>query len=426
MADQQGNRAINLAPNQARQLLNQYAVEKKAAEAAGLDTPIGQSHMQKAEKIRNILYTYSKKQKQAQQQQQAQAQQQQQQQIPIAKPLQSSGIDIKQEPSLQGMNSQQQLHMKKQEILSKYQQVMQMAEKFKSSLVIIQQRKNEPDLDAKTVAYYAEKEKEMVMRIENCKKVTQQIATQLKIASQQSNNAGSPGSPIQSPGSTGIINRTRSANSIQQQSDGMDQQQMKRQKLDDGPSSFTRSSTTGNMSSLLDDKSKFDNMNIPDNLRINNTDFNNSRINNRASMLGGNAIYAPGLTMPPMSKGQIFNYDGEQVLNKRKLKELVSSIAAEKGDIDLGIDGDVEDLLLDLADEFVQNVTTFAAKLARHRHSDNLDVRDIQLPLERTWNIRIPGYSIDEIRMVKKFAPNQSHQSKLNGVNINKSVNKNS
>lgn len=306
---------------------------------------------------------------------------------------------------------------KKHDILQKYQQVMAMSEKFKINLQQIQKHKNDPGLDAKQLQYYAEKEREMIMRIENCKKVTQQIAAQLKIAQQHSNNNSLPGSP---QNNTMLMNRTRSNNSLQ------DEQGFKRQKLDDAAATaggpVTRSSTN-----LLDEKSKFDNMNIPDNLRVNNShnDYNN-RINNRASMLGGNAIYAPGLTMPPMAKGQPFNYDGEQVMNKRKLKELVASVAAEKGeDVDLGIDGDVEELLLDLADDFVQNVTTFAARLARHRHSDNLDVRDVQLPLERTWNIRIPGYSIDEIRMVKKFAPNQAHQSKINGVNINKSVNKN-
>lgn len=82
-------------------------------------------------------------------------------------------------------------------------------------------------------------------------------------------------------------------------------------------------------------------------------------------------------------------------------------------------------ILIDLADEFINSVTSFASRLAKHRHSDNLDVRDVQLHLERNWNIRIPGYSADEIRMIRKFAPSSAHNSKLNGVFINKSVNKN-
>lgn len=419
MADQ-APRAINLAPNQARQLLNQYAVEKKAAEAAGLDTPVGQSHMHKAEKIRNILYTYSKKQKQAQQ---GQGQGQGTPGSQTAAGGAGSGAQTS-GGALDALPAQ----LKKQEILSKYQQVMQMAEKFKSSLAIIQQRRAEPDLDAKTVAYYAEKEKEMVMRIENCKKVTQQIASQLKGASGGAQTAaggpnsangsspqmGSAGSPMGSAGRMGVAqggpqvgaqNGSRGAGPTL---GGVA-----------GPASFTRSNT----GPVPDDRSRFDNMSIPDSLRVSG-DTPSSRVNSRASLMGGAALYAPALTAPAMAKGQTFNYDGEQVLNKRKLRELVASVAAEKGDVDVSIDGDVEELLLDLADEFVHSLTGFAARLARHRHSDNLDVRDVQLPLERAWNVRVPGYALDEIRTVKKFTPNQAHAAKVNGVNITRSVNR--
>jgi len=117
--------------------------------------------------------------------------------------------------------------------------------------------------------------------------------------------------------------------------------------------------------------------------------------------------------------------EGDHVLQKRKLKELLRNVGADEGDGETVIDGDVEELLLDLADEFVTSVTSFACRLAKHRKVDNIDMRDVQLHLERNWNIRVPGYASDEIRSVRKFQPTAGYNQKVQGVAISKSVNKN-
>ncbi|KDQ57396.1 hypothetical protein JAAARDRAFT_78605 [Jaapia argillacea MUCL 33604] len=87
------------------------------------------------------------------------------------------------------------------------------------------------------------------------------------------------------------------------------------------------------------------------------------------------------------------NTPAEQSM-RRSIQDLVSSI-----DPNVKIESEVEDLLLDIADEFIDSVTNFGCRLAKHRGGDTLEVRDLQLHLERNHNIRIPGFSTDETRL---------------------------
>ena len=64
----------------------------------------------------------------------------------------------------------------------------------------------------------------------------------------------------------------------------------------------------------------------------------------------------------------------------------------------------------------MDQVIVSACRLAKLRQSSTLELRDIQLILERNYNIRIPGYASDELRTVRKIQPTQAWTQKLSAV----------
>ena len=57
-----------------------------------------------------------------------------------------------------------------------------------------------------------------------------------------------------------------------------------------------------------------------------------------------------------------------------------------------------------------------ACRNAKERGSKVLEIRDLQLVLERSYNIRIPGYSSDDLRTVRKVQPSPAWISKMSAV----------
>lgn len=65
-----------------------------------------------------------------------------------------------------------------------------------------------------------------------------------------------------------------------------------------------------------------------------------------------------------------------QLVSRTKLQDLVREVdAAEQ------LDEEVEDLLLQLADDFVESTVNAACLLAKHRKATTVEVRDVQLHL---------------------------------------------
>ncbi|OTF71660.1 Transcription initiation factor TFIID subunit 12-like protein [Euroglyphus maynei] len=79
-------------------------------------------------------------------------------------------------------------------------------------------------------------------------------------------------------------------------------------------------------------------------------------------------------------------------LDKQRLKELVELV-----DPNEQLEEEVEDVLLSLADDFIESLVSQACMLAKHRKSNHLDVKDVQLALDMNWNMWIPGFGVDGV-----------------------------
>lgn len=90
------------------------------------------------------------------------------------------------------------------------------------------------------------------------------------------------------------------------------------------------------------------------------------------------------------------------------MQELVRDI-----DPTLQIEDEVEEILLQLADDFVENIVNSACLLAKHRKVSKVDVKDVQLHLERNLNMWIPGFGTEELRPYKRATVTEAHKQRL-------------
>ncbi|KAK4131066.1 hypothetical protein BT67DRAFT_389209 [Trichocladium antarcticum] len=137
--------------------------------------------------------------------------------------------------------------------------------------------------------------------------------------------------------------------------------------------------------------------------------------------MGGGVMNQPALPKTPAYQ---LEGEGERILNKKKLDELVRQVCGGTAEGQEGnmLTPEVEENVLNMADSFVDNVLHQACRNAKERGSKVLEIRDIQLVLERTYNIRIPGYSSEELRTVRKVQPNSSWIKKMSAVQAAKVV----
>jgi transcription initiation factor TFIID subunit 12 len=127
------------------------------------------------------------------------------------------------------------------------------------------------------------------------------------------------------------------------------------------------------------------------------------------------------MNVPGVQKPAHFTLEGEgdHVLSKRKLDELVRQITGSVSPED-GLAPEVEECVLSMTDNFVDTVIQKACALAKLRQGQTLEVKDVQMVLERNYGIRIPGYSLDELRTVRKFQPAPGWVGKVQAVQAGK------
>ncbi|XP_059051848.1 transcription initiation factor TFIID subunit 12-like [Achroia grisella] len=97
-----------------------------------------------------------------------------------------------------------------------------------------------------------------------------------------------------------------------------------------------------------------------------------------------------------------------QLLSRPRLQELVREI-----DPTVQLDEEVEEMLLQLADDFIDTTLNASCALAKHRHAPTVELRDVQLHLERQWNMWIPGFGNDELRPYKRAAVTEAHKQRM-------------
>ncbi|RHZ70542.1 hypothetical protein CDV55_107181 [Aspergillus turcosus] len=137
----------------------------------------------------------------------------------------------------------------------------------------------------------------------------------------------------------------------------------------------------------------------------------------RPTLSGGPSHGAMGMMgQPAIQKhpGYVLEGEGQRVLSKKMLDILVRQVTG--GGEGEGLTPDAEEFILQMADDFVDDVVTAACRLAKLRPSSTLEIRDIQLVLERNYNMRISGFSTDDLRTVKKPQPTQGWTQKMSAV----------
>jgi len=106
----------------------------------------------------------------------------------------------------------------------------------------------------------------------------------------------------------------------------------------------------------------------------------------------------PPLQQPVQGFKQInLPVESNEIISRQKLQELLSQISPN-----MKLDPEVEDYLMDVADDFIESVVTFSCDLAKHRKASTLEVKDVQLHLEKNCGIRIPGLPIIEPKNIVK------------------------
>ena len=97
-----------------------------------------------------------------------------------------------------------------------------------------------------------------------------------------------------------------------------------------------------------------------------------------------------------------------QILTKQRLQDLVRDT-----DATLNLEDEVEEIILNYVDEFVDRCLNGAALIAKNRHVNTIEVKDVQQFLNRNYNMWTPGFGTDELRPYKRSLTTEAHKQRL-------------
>lgn len=102
----------------------------------------------------------------------------------------------------------------------------------------------------------------------------------------------------------------------------------------------------------------------------------------------------------------------ERLVSHKALQDLVKQVHPDEV-----LSQEVEEVLLDMADDFIDSVTAFGCAIAQHRRADTLESKDLLLHLERNWQLRIPGFGVSkDPQPLRKLAVTDGHKQRLAAV----------
>lgn len=121
---------------------------------------------------------------------------------------------------------------------------------------------------------------------------------------------------------------------------------------------------------------------------------------------------AQSSAVQPGIQSRLTNVDSDEscnsILSKRSIHELVNQVdPLEK------LDPEVADILVDIAENFLESITRSGCSLAKHRKSTTLEAKDILLHLEKNWNMSLPGFGGDEIKSYRRQITSDIHKERL-------------
>lgn len=97
-----------------------------------------------------------------------------------------------------------------------------------------------------------------------------------------------------------------------------------------------------------------------------------------------------------------------QVLTKQRLQDLV-----RETDPTLNLEEEVEEIILGYVDEFIDRCLNGAALIAKNRHVNTIEVKDVQQFLNRNFNMWTPGFGTDELKPYKRSLTTDSHKQRI-------------